>query len=79
MVITANIVPNITGNTERKPANIYKRDDFKYLTRNLRLADIVPSETDSGPIDILIGNDFYLDIIQNDRIKVQPGLYLLKV
>ncbi|XP_052785982.1 uncharacterized protein LOC128221411 [Mya arenaria] len=77
MMITANVVPNITGNIERKPANIYKRDDFKNLTRNLRLADTVPCETESGLIDILIGNDFYLDIIQPDRIEVQPGLYLL--
>ncbi|XP_052762173.1 uncharacterized protein LOC128204805 [Mya arenaria] len=77
MMITANVVSNITGNIERKPANIYERDDFKNLTRNLRLADTVPCETKSGPIDILIGNDFYLDIIQTDRVEVQPGLYLL--
>ena len=32
---------------------------------------------ESSSVDILIGNDYYLDIIMSQRIEVQPGLYLL--
>ena len=32
---------------------------------------------ESSSVDVLIGNDYYLDIIMPQRIGVQPGLHLL--
>ncbi|KAH3886130.1 hypothetical protein DPMN_010131 [Dreissena polymorpha] len=77
MLITANIVPTIAGTTAKMPLAIYKKDVFKSLTRYLKLADQVPVKTEFGTIDLMIGNDFYLDIIQNERIQIEDGLYLL--
>lgn len=43
------------------------------LTQNLSLADVLPTQKEVGTIELLIGNDYYLDT----KIQVQPGLYLL--
>ncbi|KAH3885854.1 hypothetical protein DPMN_009852 [Dreissena polymorpha] len=77
MLITASIVPTIAGTTAKMPLAIYKKDVFKSLTRYLKLADQVPVKAEFGTIDLMIGNDFYLDIIQNERIQIEDGLYLL--
>ena len=47
------------------------------LTRNLVLADTVPNKTESDSPELLVGNDYYLDIIETEKIEVNPGLYLL--
>ena len=39
------------------------------------MADTIPSETETSTVELLIGNDCYLDIILSQ--KIQPGLYLL--
>lgn len=77
MTVTANIVPSITGNIQRKPMKLCEKQEFKNLTRNLPLADSVPEEVQTDSIELLIGNDYYMDILLPDRIEVQPGLYLL--
>ncbi|XP_052778713.1 uncharacterized protein LOC128216176 [Mya arenaria] len=77
MKITANIVPNITGSIYRKPVNVTEMKSFKELTQSMDLADTVPTEIETDTIDLLIGNDFYLDIILGHKIEIQPGLYLL--
>ena len=41
------------------------------------MADTIPTETESSEIELLIGNDYYLDIILSQKIEIQPGLYLL--
>ena len=39
------------------------------------MADTISSETETFTVEILVGNDYYLDIILSQ--KIQPGLYLL--
>ena len=34
------------------------------------MADSIPSETESSVVDLLIGNDYYLDIILTQEIEV---------
>ena len=41
------------------------------------MADSIPSQTESSTVELLIGSDYYLDIILSQKIEVQPGLYLL--
>ncbi|MCG7879158.1 MAG: reverse transcriptase domain-containing protein [Candidatus Thiodiazotropha endolucinida] len=77
MKVVANIVPNITSAIHRKPVNISDMRSFDALTKNLNLADTVPTEPETDTIDLLIGNDYYLDIVMGHKIEVQPGLYLL--
>lgn len=41
--------------------------------RSVELADSIPSENEFSTIELLIGNDFYLDLVMSQRIKVHPG------
>ena len=41
------------------------------------LADSFPTEKEETTIELLIGNDYYLDFILPQRVEVQPGLYML--
>lgn len=75
--ISANIVPVISGSVQRKAMKINSSENFEHLVSSLELADDVPKMSESSSVDILIGNDYYLDIILSQRIEVQPGLYLL--
>lgn len=75
--ITANIVPNITSGITRKAVVIGNKEKFSDLTHQLEFADTLPEKTDTERIDMLIGNDYYLDIICGHKIEVQSGLYLL--
>lgn len=48
------------------------------LYRNLQLADTLPVEFENVSIDILIGNDYYLDLILPERMEIQKDFtYLL--
>ena len=73
--VSANIVPVISGSVQRKAMK--SSENFEHLVSSLELADDVPKMFESSSIDVLIGNDYYLDIIMSQRIEVQPGLYLL--
>ena len=77
MKLTANIVPNISGAIQRSPVGFAQSELLHGLTRNLKLADNIPVKTESTPFELLIGNDYYLDIVETEKIEVCPGLYLL--
>ncbi|MCG7879441.1 MAG: hypothetical protein N0C90_24385, partial [Candidatus Thiodiazotropha endolucinida] len=75
--ITANIVPVISGSVQRKALKFCDSQNIDHLVRSLDMADTIPSETESADVELLVGNDYYLDIILTQKIEVQPGLYLL--
>ena len=75
--ISANIVPVISGSVQRKALRMCNSQNIDHLVRSLDMADTIPSETETSAIELLIGNDYYLDIILSQKIEVQPGLYLL--
>ncbi|XP_053406426.1 uncharacterized protein LOC128559229 [Mercenaria mercenaria] len=77
MTLSANIIPSITGTIHRNQIKFHSPNKFAELTRNLSLADTIPTQNETIKIDLLIGNDFYLEIIRSEKIEVQPGLYLL--
>ena len=77
MDITANIVPVISGTVQRNSMNLCSSKNIEHLVKSLDLADTIPLETESSTVELLIGNDYYLDIILPQKIEVQPGLYLL--
>ena len=47
------------------------------MIEGFHLADTIPLEKGSDTVQVLIGNDYYLDVILPDRLEVQSGLYLL--
>ena len=73
MKIKANVVPNITGTIERTP---FRSETIKQTLKQYELADTIPVKKESCNIDLLIGNDYYADIVSAKRIMLSDGLYL---
>ena len=73
--IKASVIPEISGNVQRAPIKI--DNQFK-ITIKYELADTLPKHTESSSIRILIGNDYYNDIMSTERIKMYEGLYIIK-
>ena len=77
MRLSASIVPLISDNIHRKQLDVKVVKNLDHLLCSVDLADTIPKENETTTVDLLIGNDFYLDIILSHKIEVQPGLYLL--
>ena len=75
--ITMNIVPVISGELQRRPSKDLYIDSVKDIVSSVELADVIPRENETSPIELLIGNHYYLDFIHGQKIKIQPSLYLL--
>ena len=75
--INANVVPHIAGSVQRRPVNLKSLKNWDCLWGEFPLADDLPKETETSSVELLIGNDYYLDIILPQKIEVQKGLYML--
>lgn len=75
--IGANIVPVISGTIQRNSMKLCSSENMQHLVSSLDLADSIPTESEPSTVELLIGNDYYLDILLSQKIEVQPGLYLL--
>ena len=75
--LSANVVPSITGNLQRGPISLSSIQDRENLMKNYVLADTLPHGKESSTIELLIGSDYYLDLILPQKREIQPGLYLL--
>ena len=65
------MVREISGNVQQAP--IETDNQFKII-RKYKLTDTLPKHTESSSTGILIGNDYYNDIMWTDRIKIHEGL-----
>ena len=74
MKIKANVVPNITGTIERTP---FRSETTKQTLKQYELADTIPVKNESCSNDLLIGNDYYADIVPTKRIMLSHELHLL--
>ena len=72
--IKASVVPQITGLVERTPLNIKNANGIQ---RRYHLADTLPTCLETSPLGMLIGNNYYNDIVLNEKEKIHDGLYLL--
>ena len=77
LTINANVVPHIAVSIQRRPVNSTSPDNWDYLWAEFFLEDDLPKERETSSVELLIGNDYYLDIILPQKVTVQPGLYLL--
>ncbi|XP_070550260.1 uncharacterized protein [Ptychodera flava] len=77
MTISANVVPKITGTIQRMPIDPEICQHWETLWKDIPLADSLPNDVETSTIELLIGNDYYLDMILPQKIQVHPGLYLL--
>lgn len=70
-------MPCITGSIQRYPFNPSTLRNIKYLLEESTFADNLPKEIESSQIELLIGNDYYLDITLPHKIEITPGFYML--
>ena len=70
--LTANMIPDITGFIHRSPVHLGKT---ALLWKDLPLADSILSEKEISTIELLIGSDYYLELITAEKIELEPGLY----
>ena len=75
MQMTVNVVPTVTGTVQRVPVNTSK---FKSIWKEYPLADSLPTTSETSTIELLIGNDYYLDLIMTEKVEISNGTYLLK-
>ena len=78
LALSANVVPNITGAIHRGPTP--PEDDREAFLRALspeQLADYLPVSSDAASIDLLLGSDYFWDIVSGDRIALPSGLLLV--
>lgn len=75
--ISANVVPQIAGSVQRRPVSLKSVKNWEYLWTEFSLADDFPNVRETSSVELLIGNDYYLDIILPQKIEIQPGLYML--
>ena len=63
LTIRANVVPQIAESIQRRPVNLKSLDNWDCLWNEFSLADDIPTERETSSVELLIGNDYYLDII----------------
>ena len=67
MMVNANICKNITGNMVKQKIDLRK---YSHIWKGLNLADEIPSERRVMKIDLLIGNDYYEDVVKTEKIEI---------
>ena len=70
-------MPQIAESIQRRPVNLKSLDNWDCRWNEFSLADDIPTERETSSVEILIGNDYYLDIILPQKVEVQSGLYML--
>ena len=59
----------------RQSVNLQK---YKHIWKDLLMANDIPDDRNVVfKIDVLIGNDYYEDIISSEKIELEKGLYLV--
>jgi len=76
MDLNANVLTQITSPIQRGPL---QPSDIKFLqsVSPEKLADIIPDSSDTAAIDILVGSDYFWSIVDNEKIVLPSGLFLL--
>ena len=77
LIIRANVVPQIAESIQGRPVNLKSLDNWDCPWNEFSLADDIPTERETSSVELLIGNDYYLDIILPQKVEVQSGLYML--
>ena len=75
ILIKASIVPQITGLVQRIPINISEQQNLK---KTYNLGDTLSQQVQTSTLGLLIGNDYYHELIMGERTQIQDGLYLIK-
>lgn len=74
--IKVTVIPDITGKLTYTPLS---SSDMKFLKDSSledKLADTLVINTESFQVDMLLGNDYYFDLLQPRKIDLGNGLFL---
>ena len=53
----------ISGIAQRKTLDISSMSEFGHLVKSIVLTDTLPTNCEITRVDLLLGNDYYLDIV----------------
>ena len=76
MMLYANVLKQITGSVQRNPL-MQKNLEFLQEIPTDRMADRVPSTLENTTIDLLIGLDYFWDIVEGDKVVLPSGMFLV--
>ena len=76
MPIAVNTLPTITNGITRQAVPSRDLEFFSNFSA-AALADTIPTTTEKVHIDLLIGADYFWDIVSNDRLTLPSGLHLV--
>ena len=76
MMISANVLSHITGSIQRSPL-VQKDLEFLESIPAEKLADCLPDTLENTTIDLLVGSDYFWEIIGNDRVILPSGMFLI--
>ena len=76
MLLHANVVPEITRPIQHGPL-VQVDLDFLHLIEPGQLADSVPETGNTSTVDILVGSDYFWEILERERVILPSGLLLL--
>ena len=74
IIIKATVTLQITGPLKWVPVQL---ENQRKIQKNFSLADTLPKDIDTYTLGLLIGNDYYHDIILDKRKKIQDNLYVI--
>ena len=52
---------------------------YRFIIQKIvQLVDTLPQQTEFSTIDVLIGSDYYNEVMSSVKVEVQEGLYFIK-
>ena len=73
MPVEASVVPHITGKLSRIPLNTEDLTFLKNEGWEPKLADSLPTDSELTSVDLLIGNDYYFDLLMPKKMEFGGG------
>ena len=76
MLMFANVLKQITGDIQRGPLQ-QKDIELLQLISKDKLADLVPHSRETTTVDLLIGSDYFWDVVGGDKIMLPSEMFML--
>ena len=74
IMIQVTVTPHITSPLKRE---LIQLENQRKIQRDYSLADTLPKNIETYTLGLLIGNDYYNDLILDERKKIQDNLYII--
>ena len=78
MILDVSVVPNIAGRVSHVPLSPEDMSFLKNEGWESKLANMLPSRAESLAIEMLIGNDYYFDLLLPRKMELGGGLSLMQ-